>query len=479
MLGTLCAWAALEPRPHFPVGVVILGSGALVAWGAFSRWTALLAAAASLLVFSRLLGGEGAAQLLGEEGAVVAIGRALQGIGTLCAIAVGGWIGLYGRTRARSAAAETPAASGVARAGSSAAPETSADARPPRDRLVAIGALVVLSAIGAELLSAYNDTTGRPVELLFNVVFFAMLYGCPALLIREVARRTGRGWPTMLLLSAAAGLLQAGVIDQSLFSDSYGDVEGWEESLRATYVAPLGLGAYMLQNFVLGHVIYSFCAPIALAEAMRPAVAHRLWLGWRAIAVTTMSWLLVAALICSDALGSEAHATLPEVAAALAVVAALVAGAFRVGRVDRAPRGRTPRVRAVLVVSFVAASAHAVVMETWLGFAIATLVVMASSWLLARTARGRGWGLAHVAALATGVLLSRGALAFLYYPVVGHTSAGQKYAHNVVMLVIVAAAGAYAIRQARSSRTIGPDGRSISVRRGVSENPAQAARHEA
>jgi catechol 2,3-dioxygenase-like lactoylglutathione lyase family enzyme len=42
----------------------------------------------------------------------------------------------------------------------------------------------------------------------------------------------------------------------------------------------------------------------------------------------------------------------------------------------------------------------------------------------------------------------------LYYPLVGETSAERKYAHNVVMLLIVAAAGAYAIRRAR--RCAGP-----------------------
>jgi hypothetical protein len=256
-----------------------------------------------------------------------------------------------------------------------------------RDRLVAIGSLVVLSAIGAELLAAYSDTTGRPAELLFSVAFFAMLYGCPALLIRELARRTARGWPMMLMLSTAAGLLQAGVIDQSLFSDTYGDVEGWEESLRATYIAPLGLGAYMLQNFVLGHVIYSFCAPIALAEALRPSIAHRPWLGRRGITVATGLWSLVAALIYFDTLSSESHATLPEVAATLAVIAALVAAAFRVCRSERPARDRTPRVRTMLVVSFVAASAHAAVPETWSGVAVATLVAAASGGLLARAAR--------------------------------------------------------------------------------------------
>jgi hypothetical protein len=445
MLGALLAWGALDTRSAFPVGVAMLGAAALLSWRVTSRWTALLAAAASLLVLSRLFGADGAGQLLGEDGSTVAIGRALQGLGALCALAVATWIGLRGRPRGhRAAAAPTESATAVA----SASADAVAVHGTRRDRLVVIGSLVVLSAIGAELLSAYNDTTGRPAELLFNVVFFAMLYGCPALLIRELARRTGRGWPAMLLLSAAAGLLQAGVIDQSLFSDSYGDVKGWEDSLRATYIAPLGLGGFMLQGFVVGHVVYSFCAPIALAEAMRPGLAHRSWLGRRGLAVATASWMLVAAAIVAETLGSEAHATLPEVAVTLVVIAALVVAALRVGRVDRPARERAPRLRTTLVVSFIAASAHAVAMETWLGVAVAVLVVGASAWLLARAARNRNWGLPHVAAVAAGVLLSRGALAFLYYPVVGETSAGQKYAHNVVMLLIVVAAGAYAIRRA-------------------------------
>ena len=45
--------------------------------------------------------------------------------------------------------------------------------------------------------------------------------------------------------------------------------------------------------------------------------------------------------------------------------------------------------------------------------------------------------------------LARGLLAFTYYPVVGETSAAQKYAHNVVMLAVIAAAGAYSCAAAR------------------------------
>lgn len=315
--------------------------------------------------------------------------------------------------------------------------------RTRRQRALAIGALLVLSAVGAELLAAYNDTTGRPLALLGNLVFFAMLYGCPALLIREFTRRTGRGWTTMLVLSAAAGLVQAGLLDQSLFAERYGDVRGWEESFRATAISPLGVSASMLQGFLLGHVVYSFCAPIALAEAMCPSIAHRPWLGRAGIIVATGLWLLVAAAIVADA----GHASPRELTVTLLVVVGLVVVALRVG--GSAPRAgtRTPRAGTLLVAGFVAASLHAVMPTTWVGTIGAVLIATAAAVGLVRAARGSTWGLPHCAAIATGVLLSRGALAFTYYPVVGHTSAAAKYGHNVTMLAFVVAIGAYAARR--------------------------------
>ena len=233
-----------------------------------------------------------------------------------------------------------------------------------------------------------------------------MLYGCPALLIRELARRTGRGWPAILLLSAAAGLLQAGVIDQSLFAERYDEVRGWEETVRATSVGPFS--AYMLQNFVLGHVVFSFCAPIALAEALRPAIAHRPWLKRRGMIVAAVLWLLVAGLIVAD---TSERATAGELAATLAAVAALIAAALHAPRPAR--RRPAPRVRTVLAVSFLLTAAQSAAPETWAGFAFALAVAAAGAALLTRW----DWQLEHIAAIATGALLARGALAFTYYPV--------------------------------------------------------------
>jgi hypothetical protein len=68
-------------------------------------------------------------------------------------------------------------------------------------------------------------------------------------LIREITRRTGRGWPTILLLGAAFGLVQAGLIDQSLFNPGYLDnddptwAQAWREERQATLIPGLGISA--------------------------------------------------------------------------------------------------------------------------------------------------------------------------------------------------------------------------------------------
>ncbi len=70
--------------------------------------------------------------------------------------------------------------------------------RPPLfRRLAAVLALLVLSPVCAEYLIGYDSIIGRPWELVSGLLFLAPLYGTVAVLIREVARRTGQGWPSI------------------------------------------------------------------------------------------------------------------------------------------------------------------------------------------------------------------------------------------------------------------------------------------
>src|SRR3954447_5423673 len=60
-----------------------------------------------------------------------------------------------------------------------------------------------------------------PITWLFTLVLLAPMYGGGALLIREVVRRSGRGLGAMLVLGVAYGLVEEGLVTQSLFNPGY------------------------------------------------------------------------------------------------------------------------------------------------------------------------------------------------------------------------------------------------------------------
>ena len=61
----------------------------------------------------------------------------------------------------------------------------------------ALGLLFVAPLVAEFLLG------NLPIKLLPALVVLAPMYGGGALLIREAVRRTGRGWPSVLLLGMA------------------------------------------------------------------------------------------------------------------------------------------------------------------------------------------------------------------------------------------------------------------------------------
>jgi hypothetical protein len=95
-------------------------------------------------------------------------------------------------------------------------------------RLAPVFALFFLSPLVAEFFLG-----DFPVVLLFLIIVFAPMYGGGALLIRELARRTGRGWPTMVLLALAFGVLQEGLLTESLFNKDYARSPGQPRDLRS------------------------------------------------------------------------------------------------------------------------------------------------------------------------------------------------------------------------------------------------------
>jgi hypothetical protein len=54
--------------------------------------------------------------------------------------------------------------------------------------------------------------------MLSSLAALAPMYGGGALLIREIVRRKGRGWPSIILLALAYGILGEGIATESLFN---------------------------------------------------------------------------------------------------------------------------------------------------------------------------------------------------------------------------------------------------------------------
>jgi hypothetical protein len=154
--------------------------------------------------------------------------------------------------------------------------------------------LALLAPLVAEYLLGNIPPTQLPA-----VVFLIPLYGGGAVLIREVTRRTGRGWPTVLLLGAAYGLFQAGLVDQSLFNASF--LDGFDLQAPA-HVPWLGVSAYYALGFVGGHAVWSIGVPIVLVESLVPGRRTTPWLGRVGLMVTAVGFLLGCALIYDDQL---------------------------------------------------------------------------------------------------------------------------------------------------------------------------------
>ncbi len=439
-VGVAARWA-LAPAPGWlvPPGVVILAGAAALLLFRRRALTIAVGVTAAALVAGRILsrpaaleglghGASGAAETLEAAGVILAL---VSGLAALLLTARISW------TSRRAAGQPVPWLRGAQVVG-----------------------LLLLAPVCAEYLAAYDSSTGHPAQLLGGLLIFVPLYGCPALLIRETARRAGLGSTGILLLGTAFGLLQAGVVDQSLFSPDYRAIEGWSDGFRATLIAPLGISVFNLLSFVGGHALFSIGAPVALVEAARPQDAGRPWLSRGGLAVTAALYLAASGLVLSDHLSTEtSHASSGQIIASVGAVLLLIAAALR----RRRPRGPVPErsAPAVLVVfaaALVLAAVNGFAAETWTGVA-QTLATygLAFAGLLVFSARP-GWSGRHVAVVAAAPLLVRGVLAFTYPPLIGEVADAAKYGHNAVMLGIVLVALAIALRPATGSRTggVGP-----------------------
>ncbi|WP_399084121.1 hypothetical protein ACGH2B_03925 [Streptomyces sp. BBFR2] len=286
--------------------------------------------------------------------------------------------------------------------------------RPWWRRAAPVAGLLLLSPFCAEYLVGYQGVLTNPVELLVAVVFVLPIYGAPAVLIRDLTRRAGRGWPTLLLLATAAGLIQAGWVDQSLFNH-----RDFADGPLPTLLPWLDADAGQLLTFVVGHVVWSFGAPVAVVESCVPDRAGRPWLGRWGTAVLAAVYLAGTVFFTYQLVVLPGfHARPGQLAAVGVAVAAAVGAAFALPRRAARTSGSAPPPWCAGGVALVLLGAFVTLNDQWAwrGVAVAVAALTLLGALLAYWSRRPGWGRGHRLAVAGAALLLYAGLAFVVNP---------------------------------------------------------------
>ena len=158
-------------------------------------------------------------------------------------------------------------------------------------------------------------------------MLYVAYYGSAAVVIGEVARRSGRGWPTMLLMALAFGVVEVGLLTQSLFNPDYLGLH----KLSFGYLPTLGIGLPWTIFVLTLHVVWSIATPIAVAAAVFPE--REPWLGPKRVAGLAALYLVTGALLCAGSMAATTfRPSTAQLVVSVCVALAAVAAAFGMPR---------------------------------------------------------------------------------------------------------------------------------------------------
>lgn len=291
-----------------------------------------------------------------------------------------------------------------------------------------------------------------PITMIFLILPLSTMYGGGALFIRELTRRTGRGWPTIVLLALTFGVVEEGLLTQSLFNPDYVNAHLLDEG----FVPALGI-AIPWTIFVLTiHTIFSISAPIAIVEESTGPRREEPWLKTPGFIASIALFLVGSAFTFAVSYGDGHFMAEPAQLAVVAVVAvALTVVAFRLPTRRALVNGSVPSpwiVFALAIAAGVLLFAGADALPLWVGVATAVVALALLVVLVARWSGRAAWGPWHRFALASAALLSYAWHSFLQEPVQGGTATINLVTHIVFTVVALLIIG-YAHRRVRHHAT--------------------------
>ncbi len=314
-----------------------------------------------------------------------------------------------------------------------------------RSILAAITLFFVAPLVAEYLLGDFSITFLSPL------IVMAPMYGGGALLIRELTRRSGRGWPTILLLGCAYALIEEGYTTQTLFNP---DAFGLHlHLLSVAWIPALGIGAWWTLFMLNVHPFWSIGVSIVLVEGLFPSRARTPWLGKAGACVTAV--LFAAGAYASTAFSIRRYHFVASAAqfTVTGVIAILfIAAAFLIPRPAPQPKpGAAPSPWLTGLATFFLAAAvfFAPIQLNWVAvgwIAAADLAFLLLLWVFSRRS---AWTALHTFSIGAAGALFYGLHAFLQPPVVP-TPKGIVLASHVLLLVVALALIAIATRRTRS-----------------------------
>ncbi|MGD0569306.1 MAG: hypothetical protein ABSA78_12960 [Candidatus Sulfotelmatobacter sp.] len=285
-----------------------------------------------------------------------------------------------------------------------------------------------------------------PIKLLGALVILAPMYGGGALLIREVVRRTGRGWPSIFVLAFAYALFEEAFTTQTLFNPNYLHLN--LHLLDHAYIAALGIGVWWTIFVLTLHTVWSISVSIALVEALVPDRATTPWLGRPGVVVTAVLFVLGAAASTAIEIKQDHYvASIAQFVVSGIICAGAVVVAFRLPRrsTGQAP-GWVPSAWLVGAGALAAGSVFMVVPNAWNMWAVAIYLVLDFAVIAAVLvlSHRQGWGGMHRLALAGGAALAYAWHAFIQPPAVGGGGMADRignaiFAAGLIILLTIAA----------------------------------------
>ncbi len=215
-------------------------------------------------------------------------------------------------------------------------------------RLLAVVSLLFLSPLIAEYLLG-----SLPVSMLPILPVMILMYGTGAVLVREIVRRAGKGWPSLILLATAYGFIEEGLVTQSLFNPNYMHLR----LLDFGFIQGLGTSP-VWAIYVLGlHMFWSISAPVGLVESLFPAKRTTPWLGPIGTTIMALLFLGGLALVAMFTYKSLPFMASPaQLVGTLIVVATLVFAALAWPKPGPSTTGKAPHPIVLFLVALVPGS---------------------------------------------------------------------------------------------------------------------------